>query len=71
MFAMFRTQLGNLDLAADRHMNGTTTPIYLKYAKDNGFAPVSITLPLGEQAHWFGNSNAKKVLVYFHGMFGC
>lgn len=48
-------------------MNGTTTPIYLKYAKDNNFEPDSIALPLGEQAHWLGNKNAKKTLVYFHG----
>jgi hypothetical protein len=67
MFAMFRTQLGNLDLAQDRYMNGTTTPIYLKFAKDNGFTPASITLPSEAQAHWFGSSSAKKVIVYFHG----
>jgi acetyl esterase/lipase len=67
MFAMFRTQLGNLDLAQDRYMNGTTTPIYLKFAKDNDFTPESITLPSGAQAHWFGSSSVKKVIVYFHG----
>ncbi|KAH8698241.1 Alpha/Beta hydrolase protein [Phaeosphaeriaceae sp. PMI808] len=67
MYAMLRTQLGNLDLAADRYMNGTTTPIYLKFAKDNNFAPESITLPSGTQAHWFGSSTAKKTIVYFHG----
>lgn len=68
MFAMFRTQLGNLNLAQDRYMNGTTTPIYLQFAKDNGFTPESITLPSGAQAHWFGSSSVKKVIVYFHGM---
>jgi acetyl esterase/lipase len=67
MFAMFRTQLGNLDLAQDRYMNGTTTPIYLKFAKDNNFTPESITLQSGAQAHWFGSSSVKKVIVYFHG----
>jgi hypothetical protein len=67
MFAMFRTQLGNLDIAADRYMNGTTTPTYLKYAQDNKFTPESTTLPSGTQAHWFGSKSAKKVLVYFHG----
>ena len=67
MFAMFRTQLGNLNLAQDRYMNGTTTPIYLQYAKDNGFTPETIMLPSGVQAHWFGSSSAKKLIVYFHG----
>jgi acetyl esterase/lipase len=64
---MLRTQLGNFGLAEDRYMNGTTTPIYVKYAKDNDFAPESITLPSGTQAHWIGSSRAKKVVVYFHG----
>jgi hypothetical protein len=68
MFAMFRTQLGNLNLAQDRYMNGTTTPAYLQFAKDNGFAPESMTLPSGTQAHWFGSSSAKKVIIYLHGM---
>lgn len=67
MFAMFRTQLGNLDLAQDRYMNVATTPTYLQFAKDNGFTPESITLPSGAQAHWFGSSSVKKVIVYFHG----
>jgi hypothetical protein len=68
MFAMMRTQLGNLTLAQDRYMNGTTTPVYLKFCKDHGITPDSITLPSGTQAHWIGNKNAKKVLIYFHGM---
>lgn len=67
MFAMMRVQLGNLDLAADRYMNPMTTPTYLKFAKDHGFAPESVTLPSGTQAHWIGNKNAKKVILYFHG----
>jgi hypothetical protein len=66
-FAMLRTQLGNFTLAQDRYMNGTTTPAYLQYAKDHDFTPESITLPSGPQAHWFGSSSAKKVLVYLHG----
>ncbi|KAH7067368.1 Alpha/Beta hydrolase protein [Paraphoma chrysanthemicola] len=67
IFAMFRTQLGNLDLAADRYMSVPTTPAYLQFAKDNGFTPESIILPSGTQAHWFGSSSVKKVIVYFHG----
>jgi acetyl esterase/lipase len=67
MFALTRTQLGNLDIASERYMGGTTTSTYLKYAKDNNFTPESITLPSGVQAHWFGSSSAKKLIVYFHG----
>lgn len=68
MFAMMRTQLGGLDLAQDRYMNAMTTPTYLKFAKDNGFAPESITLPSGTQAHYIGNKSAKKLIVWFHGI---
>jgi hypothetical protein len=67
MFAMFRTQLGNLNLAQDRYLNGQTTPVYLQFAKDHKFRPESITLPSGTQAHWFGSSSAKKIIIYFHG----
>ena len=69
IFSMMRVQLGGLDTAQERHMNGTSTPIYLKYAQDNGFAPESITLPGGTQAHWIGNKDAKKVILWFHGMY--
>ncbi|KAF2011450.1 alpha/beta-hydrolase [Aaosphaeria arxii CBS 175.79] len=67
MFAMVRTQLGNLTLAQDRHLNASTTEQYLKSAKDLGFAPESTTLPSGIQGHWIGNKNAKKVILYYHG----
>jgi hypothetical protein len=67
MFSMMRSQLGNLDLAQERYMNGTTTPLYLQFAKDRGFAPETTTLPSGTQAHWIGNKSAKKVLLWYHG----
>lgn len=67
MFSMMRVQLGNLDTAQERYMNGTTTPNYLKWTKDNGITPESITLASGTQAHWIGNSNAKQVILWFHG----
>jgi hypothetical protein len=65
LFAMFRTNLGNLTLAEDRYMNGgSSTPTYIKYAEQHRFRPESLTLPSGTQAHWFGSKSAKKVLVY-------
>jgi hypothetical protein len=67
---MMRVQLGNLDTAQERYMNGTTTPTYLKWAQDNGITPESITLASGTQAHWIGNSSAKQVILWFHGMSG-
>jgi len=65
---MMRVQLGNLDTAQERYMNGTTTPIYLKWAQDNNITPESVTLASGTQAHWIGSSTAQKVILYFHGM---
>jgi hypothetical protein len=68
MFAMLRTNLGNLDLAQDRYMNGgSSTPTYLQHAEKYNFVPDSIKLPSGAQAHWLGNRSAKKVFVYFNG----
>ncbi|RAR03607.1 alpha/beta hydrolase fold domain containing protein [Stemphylium lycopersici] len=68
MFAAFRTNLGNLDLAQDRYINGgSSTPAYIKHAEQHDFVPDSITLPSGAQAHWLRSRSAKKVLVYFHG----
>lgn len=67
MFAMMRSQLGNMTLAQGRYIHPLTTPVYLSFAKDKGFPPDSITLSDGVQAHWIGNKNAQKTIVYFHG----
>jgi hypothetical protein len=68
MFAMMRSQLGALNLVQFRHMNPGTTDVYLQFAKEKGFTPDSITLRSGTQAHWIGNKNAEKIIVYLHGM---
>ncbi|KAJ4332190.1 hypothetical protein N0V87_008560 [Didymella glomerata] len=66
--AMFRTNLGNLDLAQDRYLGSTTcTPVYHQYCKSYKITPESITLPSGTQAHFLGNKDAPKTLVYLHG----
>jgi hypothetical protein len=44
MFSMMRVQLGNLDSAQQRYMNGTTTPAYLKWTQENDMVPESVTL---------------------------
>ena len=71
MFAMMRSQLGNMTLAQGRYIHRLTTPVYLSFAKDKGFPPDSITLSDGVQAHWIGNKNAQKTIVYFHGTTTC
>lgn len=45
----------------------TSTPLYHQYCTSKKITPSSITLPSGTQAHWLGNKDAAKVLVYFHG----
>ncbi|CAI9627904.1 unnamed protein product [Alternaria burnsii] len=66
--AAFRTHLGNLNLAQDRYLFGTTsTPIYDQYCSSQKLTPSSITLPSGTQAHWLGDKTAPKILVYLHG----
>ncbi|KAH6642339.1 Alpha/Beta hydrolase protein [Boeremia exigua] len=66
--AAFRTHLGNLSLAQDRYLSSTTsTPVYLQHCTSRKLTPSSITLPSGTQAHWLGNKDAPKVLVYLHG----
>ena len=69
IFAMTRSQLGNMTLAQERYINSLTTPVYISFAKDKGFPPDSITLSDGVQAHWIGNNNAQKTIVYFHGSY--
>ncbi|KAJ4356585.1 uncharacterized protein N0V89_004620 [Didymosphaeria variabile] len=67
IFTMMRTQLGNLDLEQEMYTRVPTTETYLNFCKDNGIAPESVTLSSGTQAHWLGNKNAKRVLLWFHG----
>lgn len=69
MFAMMRSQLGNMTLAQERYIRPLTTPVYLSFAKGKGFPPDSITLSDGVQAHWIGNKNSQKTIVYFHGPY--
>lgn len=71
MLAMFRTNLGNLDLAQDRYTNGaSSTPTYMQHAEKYKFVPDSIKLPSGTQAHWLGSRSAKTIFVYFNGKTG-
>ena len=67
VFAMIRTQMASLNTAEERHVNGLTKSVYLKYAKDTGFEPKSVILSSGVEAHWLGDDDAEKVIVYLHG----
>ena len=66
---MTRSQLGNMTLAQERYVSPLITPVYISFAKNKGFPLDSITLSDGVQAHWIGNKNAQKTIVYFHGSY--
>lgn len=47
---------------------GSTTAAYEKYAKSRGIAPRTFSWETGH-GHWIGDSEATKVLVWFHGIY--
>lgn len=67
LFQLMRTQLGNLNLDQEIYSRVSTTEAYLGFCKDHGITPESVTLSSGTQAHWLGNKNAKRVLLWLHG----
>ncbi|KAE9961698.1 hypothetical protein BLS_001495 [Venturia inaequalis] len=66
-FAGFRSGLASMTVAQTRLSSKSTTEAYYEYAKLNNFAPESLDLPNGLQAHWLGDKNAATTLVDFHG----
>ncbi|KAF2646016.1 alpha/beta hydrolase fold protein-like protein [Massarina eburnea CBS 473.64] len=73
IFSMMRVQLASLNTAQERYINGTSTPVYLKYCEDHGLTPQSVTIGEnsngggGVEAHWLGDPEAEKVILWFHG----
>jgi hypothetical protein len=59
--------LRNLSIEQAQYLNKSTTEVYLDFAKNNNFTPVSVDLGNGAQAHWLGDKSAKVTLVYLHG----
>ncbi|KAG8526682.1 uncharacterized protein KY384_008111 [Bacidia gigantensis] len=45
----------------------TARDTYLAHAKKHNFKPEWETLPSGAEAYWFGDKNAEKTLLFFHG----
>ncbi|KAL5386829.1 hypothetical protein DPSP01_003848 [Paraphaeosphaeria sporulosa] len=67
VFQLMRTQLGNINIDQETYTRVPTTEAYLSFCKDHGIPPASVTLPSGTQAHWLGNKDAKRVLLWLHG----
>lgn len=49
-------------------MNVPTVKSYEAFMKKEGLVPESVDLPHGAAAHWIGNSSAKNVVIYYHGL---
>ena len=43
--------------------------MYLQYVQSARLTPQTVDLGGGAKGHWLGNTNAKKVLVWYHGMY--
>lgn len=69
MYKALRYQLGALNLSQEAWMNPSTEANYLDLASKEKFQPDTLVLPSGCKAHWFGTKSAKKLIVYFHGVF--
>ena len=67
IYAMMRTQLGNMHLDQETYTRVHSTEAYLAFCKTKNIDPETVTLPSGTKAHWFGNKDAKRVIVWFHG----
>ena len=67
MYRAVRFQLGSLNLSQEKWLLPSTESVYLDVAKAANFAPDTLVLKSGCQAHCFGNKGAEKVIVFFHG----
>lgn len=50
-----------------RLISPNTDKIYARYARSKKITPNSVDLGDGAQGHWIGNSQAKTVLIWYHG----
>lgn len=67
MYAGHRYYFSKISLSQEMYLCPSTESQYLDLAKKKGFQPDTFELPSGGKAHWLGDSNAQKVLIYFHG----
>lgn len=51
-----------------RFISPSTDTMYEIFNLLTGGVPESVDLGHGAKGHWLGNSNAKNVLVWYHGM---
>lgn len=69
LYAAMRTLMSSSTVAQQQWLCVPTDSIYLQLASSKGFQPDSIVLSDGAKAHWMGRKSAKKILLYFHGLY--
>ena len=65
--AMIRTFLNNSTIRQQQALAPTIDGAYPAFAKKQGFTPSNVELSDGTKAYWFGNKDAEKILLWFHG----
>lgn len=50
-------------------MNAPTSDVYTTVMSKNGFQPETVSLAHDAEGLWIGNKNAKKVVIYYHGVY--
>ena len=65
--SMTRTFLNNSTVRQQQTIAPSTDEAYPHFAKTYGFQPSKVELSDGTKAYWFGNREAEKVILWFHG----
>lgn len=64
---MIRTMLQSTTVRQQQALTPTIDEAYSDFAKKNGFEPSHVELKDGTKAFWFGDKDAEKVILWFHG----
>jgi protein subunit release factor B len=67
-YAATRELLSGLTVAESQRLTAKTEEVYIKVAKSKKFKEETIDMQNGAKGHWLGPSDAKNVLIFFHGM---
>lgn len=66
-YSLLREILSGFSVAEGQKLTPSTDKAYRRIAKSQRWEAHTIDLANGAKGHWLGHSNAKYVLVYFHG----
>ena len=66
-YTFLREVINSFSVAEGQKFTPTTDKSYLRVAKSHHWAAHTIGLEHGAKGHWLGHSDAKYVMIYFHG----